>query len=75
MFISVLIGLIILAVLFFLYLLFRPRRWDGAIVITQDELGKRTFELVIDKDPDVLQTANFVVFKVIDRTDEDTFAE
>ena len=54
-----------------LYLMFKPKKYDGAIVITTQENGKRLFSLEINRDPEELEKMTAVLFKVVDTYFED----
>lgn len=48
-----------------IYIILRPVKYDGYIVINTEE-GKKTFMLELDSDPDDLEAPKRVLFKVVD---------
>lgn len=53
-----------------LYVIFRPVKYDGYIVIETNEDGKKIFALEIDKDPDELEKSDHILFRVVDSSTE-----
>ena len=50
-------------------LIFVIRRYQGQIVVTQDENGKRLYSLEIGEDPDKLDQMRSIRFKIVNNKD------
>lgn len=66
--------IIVLSIITQVYLFFRYRRKDGEIIITEID-GKKLFSLELTKTPEEIANMSFIVFKVINMTEDDSFAE
>lgn len=66
--------IIILSIIAQIYLFFRYRRKDGEIIITEID-GKKLFSLELEKSPEEIANMTFIVFKVINMMEDDSFAE
>lgn len=58
--------LLVISVLINLYILFKPRKYDGAIVYDVDSEDRITYTLEIGVDPYLMKDMTAVVFKVIE---------
>jgi hypothetical protein len=56
----------VLSVLSFVYLVFFKKvKYDGYIIVSTSDEGKKTFLLEINKDPDLIETSSVILFKVV----------
>ena len=59
---------ILISILLAIRLHYRP--YDGTVVITTDENGKRIFSLELDRDPDEIEEMDNILFKVMSSHDK-----
>ena len=63
LFLFVLISMLLTLRLYF-------RDYDGTVVVTTDENGKRIFSLELDRDPDEIEQMDNILFKVVSSHDK-----
>lgn len=54
-----------------LYLVAKPKKYNGEIVVITDSTGKKTFLLEIESNPEDLEELGEILFKVTDRMEPD----